>query len=58
MVDLSRIKKIIRIDPVNRVAIVEPGVTSAELNPALEKEGMTAKTPLCPRSSKSGVKTA
>lgn len=55
VVDLSRMKKIIRIDPVNRVAIVEPGVTFAELNPALEKEGMAAYTPLCPRSSKSVV---
>src|SRR4030042_4338053 len=55
IVDLSRMKKIIRIDPKNRVAMVEPGVTFAELQPELEKAGLSAYMPLCPRSSKSVI---
>lgn len=53
IVDFSRMKKIIRIDPRNWVAMVEPGVTFAELHPELEKAGLSTYTPLCPRSSKS-----
>lgn len=55
IVDLSRMKKIIRIDPKNRVAMVEPGVTFAELQPELKKAGLSAYLPLCPRSSKSVI---
>jgi FAD/FMN-containing dehydrogenase len=53
ILDLSRMKRIIRIDPRNRVAMVEPGVTFAELQPELEKAGLSAFMPLCPRGSKS-----
>jgi FAD/FMN-containing dehydrogenase len=55
IVDLSRMKKIIRVDPRNRVAMIEPGVTFAELQPVLKKAGLTAYTPLCPRRSKSVI---
>jgi FAD/FMN-containing dehydrogenase len=55
IVDLSRMKKIVRIDPKNRVAMVEPGVTFAELQPELKKAGLSAYLPLCPRSSKSVI---
>jgi len=55
IVDLSGMKRIIRIDPRNRVAMVEPGVTFAELLPALAKEGLSAYMPLSPRSSKSVI---
>jgi FAD/FMN-containing dehydrogenase len=55
IVDLSRMKRIIRIDPQNRVAMVEPGVTFTELQPALAKSGMCAYMPLCPRRSKSVI---
>ena len=55
ILDLSRMKKIIRIDPVNKVAMVEPGVTYAELQPALEKEGLCAYMPLAPRATKSVI---
>jgi FAD/FMN-containing dehydrogenase len=55
IVDLSRMKRIIRIDPQNRVAMVEPGVTFTELQPALAKAGMCAYMPLCPRPSKSVI---
>ena len=53
ILDLSAMKKIIRIDARNRVAIVEPGVTFGELQAALEPEGMSAYMPLCPRNAKS-----
>jgi FAD/FMN-containing dehydrogenase len=53
IIDLSRMKKIIRIDPRNWVAMVEPGVTFADLQPELEKAGLSTYTPLCPRGSKS-----
>lgn len=55
MVDLSQMKKIIRIDRVNRIAMIEPGVTFAELIPALEKEGLKLNMPLLPRRTKSVV---
>jgi FAD/FMN-containing dehydrogenase len=55
IVDLSRMKKIMRIDPKNRIAMVEPGVTFAELQPELEKAGLCAYMPLGPRSSKSVI---
>jgi hypothetical protein len=55
VVDLSGMKRIIRIDPQNRVAMIEPGVTFAELQPELEKAGMCAYMPLHPRRSKSVI---
>ncbi len=53
IVDLRRMNKIIRVDGVNRVAIVEPGVTFGELQAALAKAGMSAYLPLAPRRTKS-----
>jgi len=53
IVDLSGMKKIIRIDRLNRVAMFEPGVTFDELIPAVEKEGLRLNMPLLPRKSKS-----
>ena len=55
VVDLSRMKRIIRINRRNRVAMVEPGVTFAELQPELQKEGLRLPTPLRPRMSKSVI---
>ena len=55
VVDLSRMKRIIRINRRNRVAMVEPGVTFAELQLELKKEGMRLPMPLSPRSSKSVI---
>ena len=46
-------KSIIRIDKRNKVAMVEPGVTFAELQPAVEKEGLRLEMPLLPKKSKS-----
>jgi FAD/FMN-containing dehydrogenase len=55
IVDLSRMKRVIRVDPRNRVAMVEPGVTFAELQTELEKAGLCAYMPLAPRSTKSVI---
>ena len=55
IVDLSRMKRIIRVDPRNKVAMIEPGVTFSELQSELEKAGLCAYMPLAPRSSKSVI---
>jgi hypothetical protein len=55
VVDLSKMKKIIRVDRARRVAMVEPGVTFGELIPEVEKEGLRLNIPLLPRKSKSVV---
>jgi FAD/FMN-containing dehydrogenase len=55
IVDLSRMKAIPRIDRRNRIAIVEPGVTYAELEPALAEQGLRIPRPLLPRPNKSVI---
>src|SRR4030043_26813 len=55
IIDLSRMKRILRVDFFNRLAMVEPGVTFAELQSELAKAGLYAYMPLCPRSSKSVI---
>jgi FAD/FMN-containing dehydrogenase len=55
IVDLSKMEKIIRVDRFHRVAMVEPGVTFAELVPAVEKAGLRLNMPLAPRKSKTIV---
>ncbi len=55
VVDLSRMKKIVKITRHNRVAMVEPGVTFGELIPALAKEGLRLNMPLLPRATKTVV---
>jgi hypothetical protein len=55
IVDLSRMKRIVRVDPRNKLALIEPGVTFGELQPALAREGLCAYMPLNPRSSKSVI---
>jgi FAD/FMN-containing dehydrogenase len=55
IVDLSGMKKIIRIDRYNRAVMFEPGVTFGELIPAVAKEGMRLNIPLIPRRTKSVV---
>jgi hypothetical protein len=53
IVDLSGMKKIIRVDRLNRAAMFEPAVTFSELIPAVAKEGLRLNIPLLPRKSKS-----
>jgi hypothetical protein len=55
IVDLSGMRKIVRVDRFHRVAMVEPGVTFGELIPAAEKEGIRLNMPLLPRKSKTVV---
>ncbi len=55
IVDLSEMKKIIRVNRLNRVAMFEPGVTFGELIPSAAKEGLRLNMPLAPRKSKSVV---
>jgi FAD/FMN-containing dehydrogenase len=55
ILDMSGMKKIIRVSYREQLALVEPGVTFAELTPALEKENLLPHTPLVPRQSKSVI---
>jgi hypothetical protein len=55
IVDLSRMKRIIRIDRRNRMALIEPGVTYRQLQPELAKGGLRVSTPLLPRANKSVI---
>jgi FAD/FMN-containing dehydrogenase len=55
IVDLSSMKKIMRIDAEHRIAMVEPGVTFSELIPELAKKGLRLNMPLLPRTTKSVV---
>jgi FAD/FMN-containing dehydrogenase len=55
ILDLSGMKKIIDINRRNRIAVVEPGVTYSELQPALAKEGLRLSSSLLPRANKSVV---
>lgn len=55
IVDLGNMKKIIRVDRENRVAMFEPGVTFDSLISAVTKQGLRLNMPLMPRKSKSVV---
>jgi hypothetical protein len=55
IVDLSGMKKIIRIDRLNRMVLFEPGVTYGELIPEVAKSGLRFSMPLLPRQSKSVI---
>jgi len=55
IVDFRKMKRIMNIDPVNRCAMVEAGVTYAEYIPELRKHGLRLNIPLLPRASKSVV---
>jgi FAD/FMN-containing dehydrogenase len=53
IVDLSEMRRILKIDRRNRLALIEPGVTYPQLQGELEKQGLRVVTPLLPRASKS-----
>lgn len=55
IVDLTKMKRVIRVDKRNKVVLVEPGVTWGELKGALAKEGLAPFMPLMPRATKSVV---
>jgi FAD/FMN-containing dehydrogenase len=52
IVDLSGMNKILNVDRPRRVAMVEAGVTFAELISETRKQGLRINMPLLPRSSK------
>jgi FAD/FMN-containing dehydrogenase len=55
IVDLSRMKEIIRTDPDHRITMVQPGVKYRDLIPELKKDGLRLNLPLLPRATKSVV---
>jgi FAD/FMN-containing dehydrogenase len=55
VVDLGGMKKILNVNRRNRMAVIEPGVTYSELQPALAQHGMRLSLPLLPRANKSVV---
>jgi len=55
LVDLSGMKRILKIDRRNRLALIEPGVTYGQIQPALQEEGLRMIMPLLPRGSKSVI---
>ena len=55
MVDLSDMKKVIHVDRRNRMILIEPGVTYAQLQPELAKHGLRVSSPLAPRANKSVI---
>ena len=52
-VNLSKMNRIINIDPQNNMAIIEAGVTYGQLNEALKPYGLYMEHPLAPRAEKS-----
>jgi FAD/FMN-containing dehydrogenase len=55
IVDLHEMKRILKIDRRNRLALIEPGVTYSQLQPELQKEGLRLIMPLLPRANKSVI---
>jgi FAD/FMN-containing dehydrogenase len=55
IVDLSRMQAILKIDRRNKMVVIEPGVTYAELEPALAAQGLRIARPLMPRANKSVI---
>jgi len=54
-VNLSKMDKVIHIDPKNNMVIVEAGVTYGQLNNALRPHGLYCEHPLAPRAEKSVI---
>ena len=55
LVDLSQMKRILKINRRNRLVLIEPGVTFTELQPLLKQEGLRIAAPLLPRRNKSVI---
>ncbi|MFX0057646.1 MAG: FAD-binding oxidoreductase [Candidatus Heimdallarchaeota archaeon] len=58
ILDLSNMNKIISIDRKNRVVMIEPGVTYADIIPKLKQKGLRLLLPLHPTGTKSVVTSA
>lgn len=55
VVDLRGMKKIVHVNERNRMVLIEPGVTYAQLQPELAKRGLKVSSPLAPRANKSVI---
>ena len=55
VLDMSGMKKIIRINRQHTIAVVEPGVTWEQLSAELAKEGLRITHPLLPKKGKSVI---
>jgi FAD/FMN-containing dehydrogenase len=55
ILDFSGMKRILKIDRRNRVAIFEPGVSFEELSSRVRQHGLRLMTPLLPRPGKSAL---
>ena len=53
IVNLSKMKRIVRVDKKNKVVMLEPGVTFSELIEETEKHGIKPLMPLLPKMGKS-----
>jgi FAD/FMN-containing dehydrogenase len=53
ILDLRRMNQIVRVDGEHRIALIEPGVTFAQLIPAAREAGLRLNLPLLPRATKS-----
>lgn len=58
ILDLSEMKRVLKVDRRNRIALIEPGVTFSELASVLAKNGLVPFMPLMPRRSKSVLASA
>ncbi len=58
IVDLSRMNKILEVDPRNKRVKVEPGVTWAQVQEELGKQGLMVCNPLLPHPAKSVLTSA
>ncbi len=55
IVDMSGMDRVLRVDRRNKVALIEPGVTFAQLKAEAKKQGMRPSMPLLPRATKSVI---
>jgi len=53
ILDLSRMKRVLEVSPVDKFVKVEPGVTWADLQPVLADRGLMVCNPLLPHPAKS-----
>lgn len=58
ILDLTRMNKILEIDPRNKKVKVEPGVTWAQVQEELDKQGLMVCNPLLPHPQKSVLTSA
>jgi hypothetical protein len=55
ILDFSGMKRVLKLNRRNRVAIFEPGLTFGELSPMVRQHGLRLLTPLLPRPGKSAL---